>query len=299
MFIDHERSGVPGQVVMEVVVDLVQLRAFVTVAEELHFGRAAERLHVVPSAVSQHVSRLERELGGRLFDRTSRRVELTAAGRTLLREARHVLDAVQQARDETGLVIRASRGSLSLASPSSARDGVALPALLAFEASSPGVVVDLLELPSREISRRVASGEVDAGFAWLPEVTETIVSRIVAERPLVVVLPDDHELRTKDEVGPGDLAGSRFVVGRRADNPHLHDLVAQAVDAGTPRQVDSLDTMAALVRAGHGVGVTVADLAGTPMQGVTAVPLAAPPVPLSLVWCRDNTNPALSRFLSA
>jgi DNA-binding transcriptional LysR family regulator len=295
MFTDHERSGAP--------VELVQLRAFVTVAEELHFGRAAERLHVVPSAVSQHVSRLERELGGRLFDRTSRRVELTAAGRTLLREARHVLDAVQQARDETGLVIRASRGALSLASPPSARDGVALPALLAFEASSPGVVVDLLELPSLEVSRRVASGEVDAGFAWLPEVTETIVSRIVAERRLTVVLPDDHELRTKDEVGPGDLAGSRFVVGRRADNPRLHDVVVQTVDAdaaaGAARQVDSLDTMAALVGAGHGVGVTIADLAGSPMPGVTAVPLAAPAVPLSLVWCRDNTNPALSRFLSA
>jgi DNA-binding transcriptional LysR family regulator len=278
-------------------VDLPQLRAFVAVAEELHFGRAAERLHVVPSAVSQHVSRLERELGGRLFDRTSRRVELTAAGRTLLREARHVLDAVQQARDETGLVIRASRGALSLASPPSARDEVALPALLTFEASSPEVAADLLELPSREVGRRVASGEVDAGFAWLPDVTETVVSRIVTERRLTVVLPDDHELRTKDEVGAGDLAGSRFVVGRRADNPRLHDLVVQAVAADAPRQVDSLDAMTALVRAGHGVGVTIA-AAGRALPGVAQVALAAPPVALSLLWCRDNTNPALARFLA-
>jgi DNA-binding transcriptional LysR family regulator len=275
-------------------VDLPQLRAFVAVAEELHFGRAAERLHVVPSAVSQHVSRLERELGGRLFDRSSRRVELTAAGRTLLMEGRRVLDAVQQARDETSLAIRASRGALSLASPASARDDVALPALLAFEASSPGAAVDLLELPSGEVARRVASGEVDAGFAWLPEASETVVAR----RRLTVVLPDDHELRTKDEIGPGDLAGCRFVVGRRRDNPRLHDLVTRALPGSdVVRQVDSLDAMAALVRAGHGVGITITTIA-VPRPGVAAVPLAVPPVPLSLVWCRDNTNPALPRFLA-
>jgi DNA-binding transcriptional LysR family regulator len=282
-------------------VDLLQLRAFVAVAEELHFGRAAERLHVVPSAVSQHVSRLERELGGRLFDRTSRRVELTVAGRTMLREARRVLDAVQQARYETSLAIRASRGALVLASPVSARDDVALPALLAFETSSPAGAVDLLELPSREVCRRVASGEVDAGFAWLPEVSETVVSRVVASRRLMAVLPDDHDLRTKDEIGTGDLAGSRFVVGRRSDNPRLHDLVTQVLPGpDLARQADSLDTMTALVRAGHGVGITIADVPTrrSGVTSVTAVPLAVPPVPLSLLWCRDNTNPALPRFLA-
>jgi DNA-binding transcriptional LysR family regulator len=287
---------------VDLAVDLAQLRAFVAVAEELHFGRAAERLHVVPSAVSQHVSRLERELGGRLFDRTSRRVELTAAGRTLLREARSVLGAVQQARDETSLAIRASRGALSLASPASSRDEAALPALLAFEASSPRAVVDLVELPSREVCRRVASGEVDAGFAWLPEVPDTVATRTVAWRRLTVVLPDDHDLRTKDEISPGDLVGSRFVVGRRSDNPRLHDVVAQALaEPDLARQVDSLDTMTALVRAGHGVGITIADACTVPragVEGMAAVPLAAPPVPLSLVWCRDNTNPALPRFLA-
>ena len=279
--------------------DLAQLRAFVAVAEELHFGRAAERLHVVPSAVSQHVSRLERELGGRLFDRSSRRVELTAAGRTLLGEARHVLDAVQQARDETSLAIRASRGALSLAAPVSARDEVALPALLAFEESSPGAAVDLVELPSREVGRRVASGEVDAGYAWLPEVPQTVAARVVAWRRLTVVVPDDHELRTKDEVGPDDLAGSRFVLGRRRDNPRLHDVVTQALPApDLARQVDSLDAMAALVRAGHGVGITIADRRAVARASVAAVALAVPPVPLSLLWCRDNTNPALPRFLA-
>jgi DNA-binding transcriptional LysR family regulator len=281
--------------------DLAQLRAFVAVAEELHFGRAAERLHVVPSAVSQHVSRLERELGGRLFDRTSRRVSLTAAGRTLLREARHVLDAVQQARDETSLAIRASLGALSVASPVSARDAVALPAVLAFEGSSPGAAVDLLELPSREVCRRVASGEVDAGFAWLPEVPETVLSRAVGSRRLTVLLPGDHDLRTKDEIGPGDLAGSHVIVGRRSDNPRLHDVVLQTLGASVGdrvRQADSLATMAALVRAGHGIGITVADAAGARLPGVVAVPLAAPPVPLSLLWCRDNTNPALARFMT-
>lgn len=290
--------------------DLVQLRVFVTVAEELHFGRAAECLHLVPSAVSQHVSRLERELGGRLLDRTSRRVELTPAGRTLLREARQVLDAARQAEDETRLAIRAAKGALTVACPASARDAVALPAVVAFECGASGsgagagsgVAVDLLELPSREVSGRVASGEVDAGFAWLPEVGPTLSCVTVAERPLMVVLPDDHALRTKDVVAPGDLAGSAFLVGRRRDNPPLHDLVVETLSAGPPplvRQVDSLATMAALARAGRGVGVTVADAAALAACGAPAVPLVAPPVPLSLIWCRDNANPALAAFLHA
>jgi DNA-binding transcriptional LysR family regulator len=302
-------------------VDLVQLRVFVTVAEELHFGRAAERLHLVPSAVSQHVARLERGLGGRLLDRTSRRVALTAAGRTLLREARLVLDAARQAEDETRLVTRAAKGALSVACPPSVRDAVALPAVLAYEcgragAAGPagsaasastgtGVDVDLRELPSREVSRRVTSGEVDAGFAWLPEVPPTLTSVTVLERPLLAVLPDHHALRTKDVVAPGDLAGSPFLVGRRRDNPPLHDLVLATLGAAGPpgspppttRQVDSLATMAALVLAGRGIGVTVAGAAAVAACGVPAVPLDAPRVPLSLIWCRDNANPALAAFL--
>jgi DNA-binding transcriptional LysR family regulator len=282
--------------------DLVQLKVFVTVAEELHFGRAAERLHLVPSAVSQHVSRLERELGGRLFDRTSRRVQLTTAGRTLLREARQVLEATQQAKDETRLAIRASQGALTLAAPVSARDAVALPALVAFETSCPTATVDLHELPSRRVCRSVASGEVDAGFAWLPDVPPTVSSLTVAERPLTIVLPDDHHLRMKDVVAPGDLEGLPFIVGRRSDNPRLHDFVSRALTTGVAspaltRQVDSLAAMVTLVRAGHGVGVTVADGSTLDPCGTPAVPLAAPPVPLSLIWCRENTNPALTSFL--
>ncbi|WP_306337140.1 LysR family transcriptional regulator, partial [Streptomyces sp. KL118A] len=213
--------------------ELRQLSYFVTVADELHFGRAAERLHIVQSAVSQQIRRLERELGAELFDRSPRHVRLTGAGERLLPEARTVLAAAERARaavaPPVGLRLATSTGL-----------GEHLDRVLAeFAVRAPGVPVELVSGGARERLEQVVDGRVDAAFVRsagpAPGAEPVPGVRIVPlwDDPLVAVLPAAHPLAEGPDVALGDLAGLPLTITARRDNPPLVDLVVGACgDAG-------------------------------------------------------------------
>ncbi|WP_089107160.1 LysR family transcriptional regulator [Streptomyces hyaluromycini] len=219
--------------------ELRQLSYFVAVAEELHFGRAADRLHIVQSAVSQQIQRLERELGAELFDRSSRRVRLTGAGERLLPEARAVLAAAERARaavaPPAGLRVGTSTGL-----------GAHLDRVLAaFARRAPDVPVELYSLPaamgvpplkrSREWGRlaRVAGGGLDAAFVRAVEPVPGVRVHPLWPDPLVAAVPAGHPLAGRTEVGVEELAGLPLAVTERRTNPALVDLVVGACrDAG-------------------------------------------------------------------
>ncbi|MCT9079832.1 LysR family transcriptional regulator [Streptomyces fulvoviolaceus] len=202
--------------------ELRQLTYFVTLAEELHFGRAAERLHIVQSAVSQQIRRLERELGAELFDRSSRHVRLTAAGERLLPEARTVLSAADRAR-------------ASVAPPPGLRIGTSTGlgehldrVLAAFARRAPEVPVELFSLPAAERLARVAGGRLDAAFVRAVEPVAGVRVLPLWSDPLVAALPAAHPLAALPEVGIGDLAGLPLSLTERRNNPALVDLVVGA-----------------------------------------------------------------------
>ncbi|MET8682784.1 LysR family transcriptional regulator [Streptomyces sp. NPDC004732] len=207
--------------------ELRQLSYFVTVADELHFGRAAERLHIVQSAVSQQIRRLERELGAELFDRSPRHVRLTGAGERLLPEARAVLAAAERARaavaPPVGLRLATSTGL-----------GEHLDRVLAeFAVRAPGVPVELVSGGARERIEQVVDGRVDAAFVRSAEPVPGVRIVPLWDDPLVAVLPAAHPLAGGADVALGDLAELPLAITARRDNPPLVDLVVGACgDAG-------------------------------------------------------------------
>jgi DNA-binding transcriptional LysR family regulator len=226
-------------------VELRQLRYFVTVAEELHFGRAAERLHIVQSAVSQQVRRLERELGAELLDRSPRHVRLTPAGARFLPEARAVLAAEERARAAVAGFADTRARTLRLGT--SAGLGTHLDRVLdAFAALAPDVTVDLVSASSRERLQRVSTADLDAAFvrgAWPPahgaaelraavptDVDGVCVVPLWAD-PLVAVLPGTHPLAARPDIGLAELAGQPLRLVPRRQNPPLVDVVVNACHA--------------------------------------------------------------------
>ncbi|WP_370619062.1 LysR substrate-binding domain-containing protein [Mumia qirimensis] len=192
--------------------DVHPLRAFLAVADELHFGRAAERLHVAQPPLSRTIKQLERELGTRLFDRSTRSVSLTASGLALLAPAREVLDAVRRAE---GAVRSAVDGEVGLVRISFA--GLSTHRIVAQLARSvrsrhPGIT---LQLSSQNFAqpamRKVVDGETDVALGRWDVVPSAVHAKVVARDRLVVAVPDTHPFATARSLSIGDLAGEPFV----------------------------------------------------------------------------------------
>ncbi|MEU6994561.1 LysR family transcriptional regulator [Streptomyces sp. NPDC046465] len=288
--------------------ELRQLSYFVTVADELHFGRAAERLHIVQSAVSQQIRRLERELGAELFDRSPRHVRLTGAGERLLPEARAVLAAAERARaavaPPAGLRLATSTGL-----------GEHLDRVLAeFAVRAPGVPVELVSGGARERIEQVVDGRADAAFVRSASVRSAESApgvRIVPlwDDPLVAVVPAGHPLAAGPDVALGDLAGLPLAITARRNNPALVDLVVGAChDAGfepVPGPVDgSLQDRLATIGAGVVRQWTVVYAAHARVlhsPRVAFLPFRAPglALPTGLAVRAAEPSPELAHFLAA
>ncbi|PBC60592.1 LysR family transcriptional regulator [Streptomyces sp. Tue6028] len=287
--------------------ELRQLGYFVTVAEELHFGRAAERLHIVQSAVSQQIRRLERELGAELFDRSPRHVRLTGAGERLLPEARAVLAAADRARAAV-----APRHGLRIGTSTGLGEHLDR-VLAAFARLAPGVPVELVSVPARERLAQVADGRLDAAFVRSPEPAPGLRIVPLWPDPLVAAVPATHPLAARDTLDLGELAALPLSITERRHNPALVDLVIGAChDAGFeppagPVSGSLQDTLATIgsrplwtvVYASHARVVQTPRVAFVPFRapGLTlttglAVHAAAPPPHWDalLAACGDHGN---------
>jgi DNA-binding transcriptional LysR family regulator len=213
--------------------ELRQLRYFVTVAEELHFGRAAERLMIVQSAVSQQVRRLERELGLDLLDRSPRHVRLTEAGERFLPEARAVLEAEQRALAAVA-AYAGERGEVLRIGTSTGMGEHLERFLEGIERSAPGLRVELSAAPTRVRLDRVADGMLDACFARGVEQGPDGVRLLPVWRdPLVVAISARHPLARHERVEIAQLADLPMRLVPRRTNPPLVDLITGACrDAG-------------------------------------------------------------------
>ncbi|WP_329462408.1 LysR family transcriptional regulator [Streptomyces sp. NBC_01431] len=281
--------------------ELRQLSYFVTVAEELHFGRAAGRLHIVQSAVSQQVRRLERELGAELFDRSPRHVRLTAAGERLLPEARAVLAAAERAR-------AAVRERATLRLGTSTGLGEHLDRVLgAFAGLAPDTAVELVSAPTRDRLAQVADGRLDAAFVRSRQPAPGLRILSLWEDPLVAAVPAGHPLARQDEIALADLADLPLCITARRTNPALVDLVVGACHAAgfepVPGPVSGSlqDTLATIGLSPQWTVVYAAHARVLHSPRVAFRPFRAPGLvlPTCLAVAAERRTPALDLLLSA
>jgi DNA-binding transcriptional LysR family regulator len=282
--------------------ELRHLRYFVAVAEELHFGRAAQRLHIQQPPLSRQIQLLEAELGFSLFERSRRRVELTPAGTALLGRTRQVFDALDVAVHDARSASEGESGRLVIGYPSSlAYSG--LPELLrAFRTRFPAVELSLRELPPGDQIDGLKAGNLDVGFVRTSLDDPTLVAELVRRESLMVVLPDDHRLATRRNIPLPDLAREPFVMFPRARGPAFFDqLMALCGAAGfAPRIVHEaaqLDIVS-MVAAGFGVSIMPASMRNFRRPGLAfRAIVGAPQVELLIVWRPQNLSPALHKFV--
>ena len=283
--------------------ELRHLRYFVAVAEELHFGRAAARLHIAQPPLSQQIRNLETELGVPLFQRTNRWVALTDAGQVFLEHARRVLGLVDQAVDETQRTHRGERGRLAVGFVVSATYDVLPRAIRAFRAVFPEVELRLHRLASREQLVALREEQIQIGFLRPPVDDPQLVVEVVRRDELVVALPAAHRLSAKHDIAARELAGEEFVLSPRERSPGFHDqVVRMCQEAGfSPRitQEVEIQTVLALVAAGMGISVVPEPLRHLHTEGLVYRRLCGdrPTVDTVAAWRQANRSPVLHLFI--
>lgn len=288
--------------------ELRQLRHFVTVAEELHFGRAAERLHMTQPPLSQSIAGLEELLGAALFLRNRRQVALTAAGSALLPEARRLLGDAAALPELVRRVAAGEAGRLTLAFVSTA-DYSVLPAILQrYRAAFPDVQLALREATSDVQTEELLDGRIDAGFVIppLPEQAGTALDYMkVLEEPLILCAPAGlAALRGGAPVRLRDLPPLPLVIFPRAAAPALHDAILSCFRAAgiTPvigQEALQMQTIVSLVSGGMGLALVPQSVSNLMRAGVEYRALLEPTplTELGVAWRRDSASPVLRGFL--
>lgn len=283
---------------------LDQLRGFVAVADELHFGRAADRLKMTQPPLSRQIQKLERAVGAQLLVRDNRRVVLTAAGRVFLVEARRLLALADAAPELARRVSSGSSGLVRIGFTAASTYGVLGHLLNRLSAELPDLDVDLAEMVTREQVAGLLNEEVDLGLARPPFDHSTFGSRLLHREAMLVAAPAGHRLLGLGrEVTAEDVAAEPVVMHSPTRARYFYDLVVGAVPIAhenTVHTVSQVLTMLWLVAAGRGIAFVPESAARLTIEGVGFVRLATAvpePVELHLLWLRGSVNPALWRVL--
>jgi DNA-binding transcriptional LysR family regulator len=287
-----------------VTVELRHLRYFVAVAEELHFGRAARRLHIVQPALSKQIFALERELGVTLFIRSRRGASITEAGLALYSEARDILQRVDHATDSARLTDSGALGSLAIGFIGPAMWNL-LPSLMREHRNRvPGMHFRLYELTSGPMIQQVRDAILDCGFIRPFGRDEALEIKTVLSEPFAIAVAENHPLAQEDVVDLAAAAGETFVLVSRGESPGLFDrCLALCQSYGfSPEMIQEGNTggaMFGMVAAGLGVTLVPESAALVPWPGVAVRPLtrSEPRLELAIAYRRDNDSTALASFL--
>ena len=285
--------------------ELRHLRYFIAVAEELHFARAAERLHIEQSPLSRAIKDLEYDLGVQLFERTTRSTRLTWAGQVFLDEAHRVLSTLKQAIASTQAAAAGYRGTLRIA----LSDGIPPPRLVALLArhreEEPEVEIRLFETTLAQQVKGLSSGLYDAGLAHAAAVDEGLISEPVWTDPLVIAVPARHPLLVHKRIPLEELARYPLVLchpeGCEGGHRQFERIFRTAdVQPIVAEHVTTFDLMMTLVAAGYGLGfANKSHMTVCHYPEVVIRPLAGRPLMLTTYLLRPETEPSepLSRFM--
>ncbi|MCW2557833.1 MAG: LysR family transcriptional regulator [Mycobacterium sp.] len=285
---------------------LARLSCFIAVAEELHFGRAAERLHMTQPPLSRQIQQLEAELGVQLIDRTTRSVTLTPAGVAFLPDARRILQLAESASMTVKRVPAGDLGTIVVGF-TAASAHVVLPLLLdATREQLPDVKLDLREMVTAVQIEGLMTGELDLGMVRPPVRRPGLVSRPLLHEQLIAALPLAHPLADLGrQLTLNDLDGQDVIMYSPVQARYFNELLISTftIAGATPRYVQyvtQVHTMLVLVRSGIGIALVPASAATLHPEGVVFRSIGAfreRPVELDAVWRGDSSNPALLRLL--
>ncbi|MBF2075078.1 MAG: LysR family transcriptional regulator [Synechococcales cyanobacterium C42_A2020_086] len=285
--------------------ELRHLRYFVAVAEELHFGRAAERLHMAQPPLSQQIRQLEEYLGFQLFYRTKRSVRLTEAGQQFLDDTRQLLRQLEQAIETGRQISRGERGQLVIGFVSSAAYNVLPLILRAFRSQVPAVRLELHEMATNEQLQWLREGKIDIGFLRPPVEDKTLHLQIIVREPMVVALPETHPLAAESQIALAALANESFILFPRLLSPRAYDqIIGLCQQAGfSPKVVQEamqMQTIVSLVAGNIGVAIVPVSLQNMQRTGVIYKPLAepAPCAEVAVAWRSNDTSASVHQFLT-
>lgn len=287
------------------------LQQFIAVAEELHFNRAAERLHMAQPPLSQAIRKLEGAVGAPLFERTPRSVALTPAGAAFLETARRTVQSLEEGVAQTRRVAQGMEGHLTLTFINIAPYASLLQALRHFRELNPGIAFTMREATTQEQVNALEQGEADIGFMRTPGTTTPHLRmvRLLSER-ICVALPAGHPLAAKAGIDLALLRDEAFVASPRTLGKGFHDqLIGLCQTAGfVPDIVQhgrQMQTLIALVAAGFGIALLPASLATETREDVVFRPLqveAAEDVSrleLFMAWNETRTSAIRDRLIQA
>lgn len=280
-----------------------QIKNFLALAEHLHFGKAANAVNLTQPSLSRQLSALEEQLGCTLVARTSRAVELTAAGKEFQRLANGLMSGLEDAVRTTHAVARGLQGELTIGFTSYMAWTILPGIAKTYFERYPDVQVHLNEMLPVDLNAMVRSGGVDIGVTF-ESLDDLLRYQPLHSEPLCIALPADHELSAQPNVSIKSLEGSRFILSPRETFPPLYDSIMHACHQAGFSPQDIIHTnlqqsIINLVAVGLGVAIVPQSMSKFSHPGITYRPIASSPhVRCGICWSPANENPCLQNLLS-
>lgn len=287
-------------------IDLRQLRYFVCLADELHFGRAAERLGMAQAPLSQQIRLMEERLGVPLFHRTTRRTRLTSAGHTLLRHARELLDSADRAVAHTRAMADETTGRICVAGVNVALTHVIPPVLAEFRRKRPAVIVDVVPLGTGEQLRTLETGEISIAFIRPTERAAYMQVETILSEGFVAALPRGHRLTEKREIALRDFGGEALIgyapiLGANYATIMMTALRKAGLQARVVQECTHTMAVATQVASGLGVAIMPSWIANirSPYLEFRPIPELPRAIDLVVAWPTGENSPIIRDFIDA
>ncbi|TDR95687.1 LysR family transcriptional regulator [Enterovirga rhinocerotis] len=286
--------------------DLVRLRSFLVLMEELHFGRAAALLGIAQPHLSRRIQELERSMGVELFRRSQRHVEPTAAGRSFAERVTAVLAALDNAALEAREVAAGISGRLRIGFIHSSTYGVLPATLKQFRAMRPDIAIELREMTILAQIDALRSGDIDLGILRPIGGEDDLAYETVLHEPFRLAVPQDHPLARRRSLRLSDTMRERFIMFPREASPLFHARITAAFDAvgvipNVVQEATQIHTVLGLVGAGLGIALVPnsSRQLDWPAIRLLEIDQAPEPVEICIGWRRDQSPPAREAFVDA
>lgn len=290
--------------------DILQLRCFLAAADEMHFGRAAKSLDMLPASLGRHIKLLEERFETRLFLRTTRSVSLTEAGQAILEDARVLVAQADRLEERLRGMRRSESPLLKVGAIDSAANGLMPQLLQLMRIHHPEIEIQLIEQKTIHLLPKILSGSIDIAFCRPPDIRDPKIHfQTLFYESAVVALPDDHPLSGRPALSIQDLANAPLIVPDRRSRPHSHDLTIKLfTDAGLGARIaqvaEEKHTIVNLVATGAGLAIVPRWVSRIAVPGVAFVPLSVPDgstrskLILAAAWARGARDPRRDALLA-